>query len=169
MAASALTASAQASYSLQSSVMGAAGAGGFSTNFRAKSTMAQPTPIGTGSASDKVLSAGFWAKPWVVSGLLEDPLPGPLVTKLHRSYPNPFTSMTRIDYSLASEREVKIRVFSIEGKVVRTLVSGREAPGHHYLLWDGQNDIGMSVGPGVYFCRFEAGSYTSVKKLVVLK
>ena len=34
---------------------------------------------------------------------------------------------------------------------------------------DGQNDIGMKVGPGVYFCRFEAGSYSSVKKLVVLK
>ena len=131
--------------------------------------MAQSTPIGVGGGGDKVLYAGFWGKPWVLAGLLEESLPDLLVTKLHPNFPNPFTSSTTVIYSLAGRTEVTLRVFSVEGRTVRTLVSGKESPGLHQVLWNGRDDMGKDVGPGVYFCRLEAGPHSAVKKMVVLK
>jgi hypothetical protein len=159
----------QSPFHLQSSVMGSAGATGASAAYRSKGTMAQPTPTGVGAAGGRVLYAGFWAKSWVTSGLLEDPFPGPLVTRLHPSFPNPFVSATTIGYSLAERADVALSVFSVGGRIVRSLVSAEEPPGFHQVVWNGKDDRGQDVGPGVYFCRFEAGSHRSVKKVVVLK
>jgi hypothetical protein len=131
--------------------------------------MGQPTPIGRGEASDKLFYAGFWAEPWDISALPGDLHTGRLVTRLNKSFPNPFTSTAIIAYSLGRETGVKLRVYDIEGRVIRTLVSGMESPGSHQVLWDGNKYLGMRVGPGIYFCHFEAGSCRSVRRLVVLK
>lgn len=158
----------QSTYLLQSSTIGAAGARGSSTNFRAKSTMAQPTSIGTGAASDNLLYAGFWAKPWVVAGILETDNE-PLRNALYQNYPNPFMSSTSVAYSVARQTHVEISVFNVRGQKVRTLVGGRVPPGKYVATWDCKGDRGEEVSPGVYFYRMSTDSYGSVKKMVVFR
>ena len=163
----AVAVSAQGSYHLQSSVIGSAGATGSSTNFRAKSTMAQPTPIGTGSASDKLLYAGFWAKPWIITGVFSTE-PQVFKNSLFQNYPNPFSLSTTIAYTVARESHVDLRVFDIRGRRVKTLADETVPPGIHRSVWDMRNDTGDTVSPGVYFYLFKVGSYRSVKKMVLV-
>jgi hypothetical protein len=158
----------QSSYRLQSTTMGAAGARGSSTGFKAKSTIAQPTPIGKGTASDNLLYAGFWAKPWVITGILESDQE-PLRNTLYQNYPNPFKSSTSIAYSVNQQTHVEISVFNVRGQKVRTLVSGGVPPGKYVVAWDCRGDRGEDVSPGVYFYRMRTGSYIAIKKLVLFR
>jgi hypothetical protein len=168
VAALAGTASAQSSYRLQSSVMGSAGARSASTNYKARSTMAQPTPIGTGSSSDKILYAGFWAKPWVITGILETDAP-PFRNALFQNYPNPFRASTSVAYSVRHQTRVGITVYNVRGQKVRTLVNASVPAGKYLATWDCRSDRGREVSPGVYFYSMRTDSYSSVKKMVVFR
>jgi hypothetical protein len=159
----------QSSYRLETSTMGAAGAPGAGTAYRGKGTMAQPTPVGVGSADGKTLYAGFWSKHWILASVLEGESPGLLVNQLYQNFPNPFVGSTSISFSVMRESHVELEVFDIRGRKVVTLVSGAMPAGRHLARWDGRDEAGHSVSPGVYFYRFRAGSYGSVKKLLVLK
>jgi hypothetical protein len=57
--------------------------------------------------------------------------------------------------------------FKIPGYVVRRLVDGRQPAGYMSVYWNGFDDHGRRVAPGVYYCRFRAGDYRAVQKLVV--
>lgn len=87
---------------------------------------------------------------------------------LGRSAPNPFTRQTRIDYQLPKASSVRLRVFDVSGRRVRTLVDGSQPAGFHTQNWDGSNDSGNRVAGGVYLYRLEAPGFTDTKKLVVL-
>jgi hypothetical protein len=157
----------EGSYHLQSSVMGSAGSPGTSTGFRGKSTMAQPTPIGTGSSGDENVYAGFWAKPWVITGILETESEV-FTNRLLQNCPNPFHLSTTIAYTVARESHVELTIFSIRGRRVKTLVNETAPPGVHSVTWDMRNETGEEVSPGVYFYLLKVGSYRSVKKMVVV-
>jgi hypothetical protein len=159
----------QSSYRLETSTMGAAGAPGASTAYRGKGTMAQPTPVGVGSGDSKTLYAGFWSKPWVLASLPERESPEVLVNHLYQNYPNPFTGSTSISFSVVRESHVELEVYDIRGRKVVTLVSGMMPAGRHLARWDGRSAGGHPVSPGMYFYRFRAGTYGSVKKLLILK
>ena len=158
----------QSSFNLQTSVMGSAGSRGSSTGFRAKSSMAQSTPTGTGSSAEKTLYAGFWAKPWVITGVLETER-DIFTNSLFQNCPNPFTGFTIIAYTVARESQVELTVFDIRGRKVKTLVSRAASAGLHKAAWDMRNGQGDRVSPGVYFYRFKVGSYSSVRKMVLVK
>jgi flagellar hook assembly protein FlgD len=64
---------------------------------------------------------------------------------------------------------MSLMVFNVGGRAVRTLVSRKESPGLHQVLWDGRDEMGKDVGPGVYLCRLEAGPHSAVHKLADLK
>jgi hypothetical protein len=159
---------AQTTYRLQTSTMGAAGARSASSNYASKATMAQPTPIGVGTAGDNALYAGFWSKYWSAASVEGDDSPDAIVDRLYQNFPNPFTSSTSIAFSVSSEKPVEIAVFNVEGRRVRTVTSESRSPGRHVATWNGTDDRGRRVSPGVYFYRIEAGGYTSVKKMLVL-
>jgi hypothetical protein len=83
--------------------------------------------------------------------------------------PNPFTDGTTVNYSLAEDLQVRIRVYSVSGQLVTTLYEGQADAGPHSLAWDGTDRSGKTVARGVYFCRMEAGDFTSTRKLIHLK
>jgi hypothetical protein len=93
----------------------------------------------------------------------------PSVVVLKQNAPNPFNPTTRIEFSLPSERDVRLDVFDVQGKLVRRLYVGRAKRGLTSLFWNGDDDRGQQVGSGVYFYRLEAGSETVSKKMVLLK
>jgi flagellar hook assembly protein FlgD len=64
---------------------------------------------------------------------------------------------------------VSIKVYSATGRLVATLVNGRVEPGRYAAYWDGSNSAGDQVSSGVYFYRMEAGDFSSVKKMLVVR
>ena len=89
---------------------------------------------------------------------------------LNQNYPNPFRSQTRFEYGLPRPADISIKVHNSLGQVVRELVSAKMQAGFYLVSWDGTNDKGLSVLPGIYFYQLNAdGNFIGRKKMVVLK
>jgi len=98
-----------------------------------------------------------------------DDLVGPQTFALGQNVPNPFNPVTVIRYQLPHEADVRIDVFNVAGRLVRTIVDERQEAGYKEAAWDGTNDAGEKVASGVYMYRMEAGKYASKKMMVLLK
>ncbi|HXX65210.1 MAG TPA: discoidin domain-containing protein, partial [Bacteroidota bacterium] len=94
----------------------------------------------------------------------DSPVGVPLRYALHENYPNPFNPSTVISFDLPRASEVSLRIYDLLGREVATLVHGMVAAGAHRVSWRAAD-----LASGVYFCRFVAGSYAAVKKLVLQK
>jgi hypothetical protein len=87
---------------------------------------------------------------------------------LGNAHPNPLAPSTRISFTNAVEGgRVRIEVFDVTGRLVRTLVDGPRPAGDHEVMWDGTNDQGSTVSGGLYFYRMTAGRYSASRKVVV--
>jgi photosystem II stability/assembly factor-like uncharacterized protein len=109
-----------------------------------------------------------------VTGVDDPGDPLPLAFTLSQNYPNPFNPATEIQYSVPKSSFVTLKVYSLLGQEVATLVNGDLAIGNHVARWDGRNANGALVGSGMYFYRMEArthdgSSFISVKKMLLLK
>jgi hypothetical protein len=94
----------------------------------------------------------------------------PFVNRLYMNAPNPFNPRTTVKYSLAAIGPVRIVIYDVEGRLVRTLVDSPKMPaGLHDAVWEGTNDRGAHVGSGVYWAQMRAGSFTSNRKMIVIK
>jgi len=85
------------------------------------------------------------------------------------AYPNPMNPTATIKYTIGTPGKVMLRVFDVSGRVIRTLVDETQPTGAYSVIWDGTNDRGERVSSGVFFYQFEAPSYKSAKKLVLLQ
>lgn len=83
--------------------------------------------------------------------------------------PNPFRSSTELAYSLDAPRQVRIDVFDVSGRLVRTLQSGEQAAGSHAVSWDARDAGDNRMESGVYFYRFRAGNLQERGKLVLTR
>jgi len=88
---------------------------------------------------------------------------------LSQNRPNPFNLETVISYQLPSGGHVSLKIYNIQGQLVRTLVSEYHDAGVHTITWDGKNDQGQEIASGVYLYRLEAGNYSNTKKMSLLK
>jgi hypothetical protein len=88
----------------------------------------------------------------------------PAQFNLEQNYPNPFNPTTTIHYQLPKESFVHLSIFNVLGQEVRTLINERQPPGDKYAHFDGNN-----LPSGVYFYRITAGTFTDVRKMVLLK
>jgi len=86
-----------------------------------------------------------------------------------RAAPNPFNPRTVIALSLPRGGEVTVKIYSLRGELVRTLVAEPLPAGQHELVWDGATDAGQPVGSGVYFCETRALGEKRVSKLAVVR
>jgi hypothetical protein len=94
-------------------------------------------------------------------------IPGTFV--LAQNYPNPFNPTTTISFSLPQRSSVRLDIYDILGKQVATLVDESREAGNWKVEWNGTGRNGQHIASGVYFYRLQAGSFTSVKKMVMLK
>ena len=106
--------------------------------------------------------------------LLLMPVEGPLQTKLYPNYPNPFNPETWIPYQLSVDAEIKICIYNMEGKTVRTLFSGHQAAGYYLdrsqaAYWDGRNELGEPVASGVYIYELTTPTFKQTRRLVIRK
>jgi hypothetical protein len=77
----------------------------------------------------------------------------PLVTELSAAAPTPFRNSTTLAFGLAQGGPVELAIYSVSGRLVRTLVRETRDAGVHRAVWDGRDDGGSTVGAGVYFAR----------------
>ena len=85
------------------------------------------------------------------------------------NYPNPFNPSTTISYTVDQPSDIRLTVFTIRGRCVVTLVDRLHAPGIYHIQWDGTDSSGRPLASGVYFYRMEAGDYSVIRKMVLLK
>jgi hypothetical protein len=83
---------------------------------------------------------------------------------LHQNAPNPFNPTTSIRYDLPDDNFVTLRVYNSLGQEVATLVNEFQSGGFKSVTWNAEN-----VPSGLYFYRLTAGSYTEVKKMLLMK
>jgi len=116
---------------------------------------------------------GFYFDDFVIRGIQVATgveVGAPALTRLTGNTPNPFNPATTIRYELAAPAAVDLSVYDIAGRKVRTLESGAPAgAGEHAVVWDGTNDRGEPVASGVYLYRLEAGDYSEVKKMALIR
>jgi hypothetical protein len=93
----------------------------------------------------------------------------PPVFHLYQNVPNPFNPSTMIRYDVPEAGQVRIRVFDVSGRPVRTLIDRVEPRGGGATVWDGGDDDGQLVPSGVYFYRMEAPGFTETRKAVLLR
>jgi len=92
----------------------------------------------------------------------------PEESALFQNYPNPFNPSTRIQYSLEKAAQVSLKVYNVLGDEVATLVNGRQEAGSYTVSFN-TNKGKLNLSSGVYFYRLEAGSFVSMKKLILMK
>jgi len=91
----------------------------------------------------------------------------PSAVVLHQNVPNPFNPTTLIRFELPARAHVRLLVFDVRGRLVRTLVDGELQPGGQEIAWNGRDGDGRNVASGVYFYRLET-PYTLVSRKMVL-
>jgi endoglucanase len=88
----------------------------------------------------------------------------PLQFQLHQNYPNPFNPSTTIRYEVPVPGGVTITIYDVLGRQIRILMNEEKQRGAYSIQWDASE-----VSNGVYFYQMKAGTFTDVKRLVVVK
>ena len=95
-------------------------------------------------------------------------------TALLQNFPNPFNPETWIPYTLADDTDVSVRIYDVEGKLVRNLDIGYQRSGRYLnrekaVYWDGRDQLGESVSSGIYFYTLKADGFSDTRRMVILK
>jgi hypothetical protein len=100
----------------------------------------------------------------------EDELPAmSLGFSLLQNRPNPWRGSTDISFALPVEGSIRLQVYDISGRLVRTLGEGRFPAGFNSVTWDGLDDRGVRVVPGIYFYRLGLRGEFRTKKMIMLR
>ena len=83
--------------------------------------------------------------------------------------PNPFEASTRVEFRLPDARAVQLRVAGVDGRTVRTLERGFLGAGLHVRSWDGRDDAGDRVAPGIYVITLAAGPETRAVRVARIR
>ena len=94
----------------------------------------------------------------------EDENSSPNEIQLFQNYPNPFNPETIISFRLDKRSEVTLEIFTVEGRIVQTLVNSRYLPGNHSIRFDAS-----SLSSGMYFYRLNTQNQSLTKKLILIK
>jgi hypothetical protein len=101
-----------------------------------------------------------------LTGVAHDPKPEhlPIRITLQQNVPNPFNPSTTISYQLPAVSHVSLKVYDTSGRFVMTLADGLQSAGNHEVIFEGPK-----LASGIYLAILEAGNFTAVQKMVLLK
>ncbi len=121
--------------------------------------------ISTGSTAGKVwLDNVFFPPHSVVTSTKTTGNALPSTFVLYQNYPNPFNPETGIRYQVSGVSRVRLVVYDVLGRQVAVLVDGIQTSGEHEVRFDGGN-----LSSGVYFYRLTAGSFSSVRTMLLIR
>lgn len=120
----------------------------------------------SGNAIEDMNTATFVGPPAVgIDG--KDALPK--VFALHKNFPNPFNPVTTINYDLPKDANVRIVIYDLMGREVRTLVNRHQKAGYQTLQWNALDNRGLPVSSGFYFYVMDADKFHKTEKMLLLK
>jgi flagellar hook assembly protein FlgD len=98
----------------------------------------------------------------------------PASFQLNQNYPNPFNPSTKIKFSVPKQSSIRIIIYDLLGRRVKTLLDEERPAGNYTVQWNGENEFNNKVSSGIYFYSFYALStdkseYKSIKKMILLK
>jgi hypothetical protein len=97
-------------------------------------------------------------------GGVDDETSLPTEYALHQNYPNPFNATTSVRFDLPQEGRVTLTLYNVMGQAVATMVDGVFTAGRHQVSYEASD-----LPSGMYLMKLEAGSYSSMKKVLLLK
>ena len=94
----------------------------------------------------------------------------PSVYALHQNYPNPFNPSTQISFDVPKDNEViMLNVYNILGQNITTLANSAMTPGRYTMEWNATDEMGNPVASGIYFYELRSPSFTSRKKMLLIR
>lgn len=98
--------------------------------------------------------------------IISDVNDGAVSDKQLSGFPNPFSSSTTLRYTIETPGAVRVTVYSMTGAEVATLANSYAAPGEYAVEWNGTDNAGNTLAPGVYIVRCQTGETTVSRTLV---
>ncbi|NOX37760.1 MAG: T9SS type A sorting domain-containing protein [Calditrichaeota bacterium] len=89
--------------------------------------------------------------------------------QLFQNYPNPFNPSTTIKYRISQAGEIKLVIYDMLGREVKTLVKGFKSAGTYEVVWDGTDNFGRKVGSGTYIYMLKFGDKQISRKMTLMK
>ncbi len=89
-----------------------------------------------------------------------------------QNYPNPFNSSTIISYTIPqnlNNTQVELKIYDIQGRLIKTLVNDVLSSGNYLTRWDGKNNNGITISSGIYFYRLNAENQFTIGKMSLMK
>jgi serine protease AprX len=86
-----------------------------------------------------------------------------------RAYPNPSARGARIEYTVPAPSRVRLLIYDVAGRLVRTVLDRERGAGAYAAVWDGEDAAGRPVANGVYFVRLDTGRGVSTAKIAVIR
>jgi flagellar hook assembly protein FlgD len=83
--------------------------------------------------------------------------------------PNPANRETMISFEVPERCRISVTIYDVAGRRVKTVLDEDMEKGIHKSRWDGCNEAGKGVSPGMYFCRVSSDNQSDFKKIVLLK
>ena len=93
----------------------------------------------------------------------------PTRTLLLAPWPNPAPGAATLAFALSESGPAELAIFSVDGRRVRTLATGRREAGMHRVTWSGEDSAHHAVAPGVYFVRLTTSAREFTRRLVYLR
>ncbi|MCK4235219.1 T9SS type A sorting domain-containing protein, partial [candidate division WOR-3 bacterium] len=95
----------------------------------------------------------------------------PVIFTISKTYPEPFSSIVTIEYMIPKMSSVSLCVYDISGRLIKTIMEGKQKPGTYRANWDGKISNGRRAASGVYFCRLvvDGNEHKATKKLLLVK
>jgi len=104
-----------------------------------------------------------------VSSASSVPTATPTISGLYTNYPNPFNPSTSLSFGIGKAGPVSLRIYGLDGRLVRTIVSQSMTPGTYVEAWNGQNEQGATVASGIYYVRLVAVDHSESRSITLLK
>ena len=145
-----------------------------SGNFTWNGAITGPFTNVTAIAIDEYGNTSAFSQVATITGIEPlNELTRPETFSLYQNYPNPFNPNTTIQFEIPftgkEMAKVELRIYNVQGELIRTLVNEEKSPGIYQAHWDGLNETGNPVASGIYLYQFRAGDFNHTRKMILMK
>lgn len=88
---------------------------------------------------------------------------------LYRPVPNPFANQVQITFNIPAQKEIKLNIYDVSGRLVRRLIDGRLEKGRYSIVWNGTDSENRKMGSGIYFVKADCETETFTEKIILVK
>ncbi|MEO8398429.1 MAG: FlgD immunoglobulin-like domain containing protein, partial [Ignavibacteriaceae bacterium] len=89
--------------------------------------------------------------------------------QLYQNFPNPFNPATTIKFSIQKKQFIKLRIFDLLGREIKTLIDEEKESGTYSIEWNGKNNEGNHAASGIYLIKLDSEAGSRSYKMVLLK